>query len=179
MDVNTLAVAYHGTMQCVELRELRRELSYLSTTRDYLLRIITQQKEEISQLKAQVVAARKERAVELTTRREKKMAYLKRYHAKAKATRVKQEVVYVILDNRGRLKVGKTNDIAQRLKQHRTSLPDLSLFLQILGYTNLEKKMQQSLCDGGWHIAGEWFRDTPETRAVITKFKRDERKAAA
>ncbi len=176
MDVDTLAVAYHGTMQCVELRELRRELRF---TREHLLWNITQQKKEISQLKAQVVAARKERAVELTTRREKKMAYLKRYHAKAKATRVKQEVVYVILDNRGRLKVGKTNDIAQRLKQHRTSLPDLSLLLQIPGYTNLEKKMQQSLCDGGWHIAGEWFRDTPETRAVTTKFKRDERKAAA
>lgn len=119
--------------------------------------------ETVATLRAELQIARKE----LRANRDRRAELLARERADYAANRA--PYVYVVSDGRGRLKVGKTQNLPSRLRTLRTSAPELEVVREIEGYTGVERALHKLLAPH--RIAREWFHDNIETRQLIAGWK--------
>lgn len=76
---------------------------------------------------------------------------------KIKRTKSKKGYIYV-LESNSKIKIGFSNNVEKRLKQHKTSNSDIKLIACYEGTLNEEKQLHIDLAN--YSIAGEWYKKT-------------------
>lgn len=82
------------------------------------------------------------------------------------------ETVYLISAD-GRLKIGFTTDLARRLAEYRSYIPNIQLVATIGGDRKVENALHRELAE--FRLEREWFRDVPEVRKLFETVKREGR----
>jgi hypothetical protein len=100
--------------------------------------------------------------------------YLKQY-GRRKYRDATASTVYVIAAG-GQLKVGKTVNLAARLRTLRVSHPSLALLHSVSGYTTEERDLHARL--SALRVSREWFQDTPAARKIVDAWVWKQRKSA-